>query len=105
MAIDAHAVRPELGRASGAGGPLGDSRSVQCSFMIHLVPDTAAKGPLGDASRKGRALGDNVRQTKQALTVFRGGGSPHATRAPTRAPSRAFPRRRALCTNRNVSMT
>src|SRR3954452_7192295 len=29
MAIDAHAVRPELEHASGAGGPLGDSRSVQ----------------------------------------------------------------------------
>src|SRR3954452_20866350 len=32
MAIDAHAVRPELEHASGAGGPLGDSRSVQPKF-------------------------------------------------------------------------
>ena len=34
-----------------------------------------------------------------ALVGFRGGGAHHATRAATRAPSRALPRRRALCTN------
>src|SRR5438309_256644 len=34
MAIEAHAVRPELEHASGAGGPLGDSRSVQPLVML-----------------------------------------------------------------------
>src|SRR4051794_26598086 len=31
--LDAHAVLPELGQASGTGGPLGDSRSVQRGFV------------------------------------------------------------------------
>src|SRR4051812_7067240 len=35
----------------------------------------------------------------EALIGFRGGGMPHPTKPPTRAPSRALPRRRALCTN------
>src|SRR3954451_17619628 len=34
-----------------------------------------------------------------ALVGFRGDGAHHLTRAAIRAPSRAFPRRRALCTN------
>src|SRR5215208_3379416 len=35
----------------------------------------------------------------EALVGFRGDGAHHLTRAAIRAPSRAFPRRRALCTN------
>src|SRR3954453_8825865 len=44
---------------------------------------------------------ETVRQTlkKEALVGFRGDGAHHMTRAAIRAPSRAFPRRRALCTN------
>jgi hypothetical protein len=38
-------------------------------------------------------------ETFMALIGFRGGGMPHPTKPPTRAPSRALPRRRALCTN------
>jgi hypothetical protein len=34
-----------------------------------------------------------------ALVGFRGGERPHPTKPPTRAPSRALPRRRTLCTN------
>src|SRR3954447_18035269 len=35
--LDAHAVLPELGHASGTGGPLGDSRSVQPPFLRHVT--------------------------------------------------------------------
>src|SRR3954467_5245241 len=38
-------------------------------------------------------------ETPMALVGFRGDGAHHLTRAAIRAPSRAFPRRRALCTN------
>jgi len=38
-------------------------------------------------------------KTGDALNGFRGGEVGHATKAATRAPSRALPRRRALCTN------
>src|SRR4051812_45907393 len=37
--------------------------------------------------------------TTEALVGFRGDGAHHLTKAAIRAPSRAFPRRRALCTN------
>ena len=46
----------------------------------------------GKMTRKARI--DSV-----ALVGFRGDGAHHLTRAAIRAPSRAFPRRRALCTN------
>src|SRR3954470_14873361 len=36
---------------------------------------------------------------QEALVGFRGDGAHHLTKAAIRAPSRAFPRRRALCTN------
>src|SRR6476469_5818408 len=38
-------------------------------------------------------------KTRVALVGFRGDGADQLTRAAIRAPSRAFPRRRALCTN------
>src|SRR5215211_4490219 len=37
-------------------------------------------------------------QTREALVGFRGAGLGHTTKAATSAPSRALPRRRALCT-------
>src|SRR5215213_1001296 len=42
---------------------------------------------------------DGVSLMTVALVGFRGDGAHHLTRAAIRAPSRAFPRRRALCTN------
>jgi hypothetical protein len=41
--LDAHAVLPELGQASGTGGPLGDSRSVQRSFTFVSDVCTSAR--------------------------------------------------------------
>jgi hypothetical protein len=52
--LDAHAVLPELGQASGTGGPLGDSRSVQRWF-----PETA---PQGNRARRGRFYDHLVRR-------------------------------------------
>ena len=51
----------------------------------------------GHLSRRPPARDDP--QTGMALVGFRGDGAPHLTRAAIRAPSRALPRRRALCTN------
>jgi hypothetical protein len=54
MAIDAHAVRPELEHASGAGGPLGDSRSVQPSFLLLGIEMILHPQPIGDGARHRR---------------------------------------------------
>src|SRR3954454_1055770 len=44
-------------------------------------------------------LGRTGAETLEALVGIRGDGVHHTTRAATRAPRRALPRRRALCTN------
>src|SRR3954470_17808339 len=53
--------------------------------------------PTGNAQGYGSQTGRGL--TRVALVGFRGDGAHHLTRAAIRAPSRAFPRRRALCTN------
>jgi len=53
---------------------------------------------LGEAlAERGILPGDVL--IAEALVGFRGVGLSHPTRASIRAPSRALPRRRALCTN------
>jgi hypothetical protein len=51
------------------------------------------------ATAHAQKLSDDDYIKRVALIGFRGGGMPHLTKPPTRAPSRALPRRRALCTN------
>src|SRR5215211_5318102 len=59
--------------------------SVEAAPVLEALPPTPQPVP-GPVSSK-------------ALVVFRGVGLSHRTKAATSAPSRALPRRRALCTN------
>ena len=64
------------------------------------MADTMAKAAgRGDTALYRNHPVKSCLQSSQALVVFRGVGPGHRTKAATSAPSRALPRRRALCTH------
>src|SRR5271165_1111539 len=67
------------------------------TYGIGIFTPTILAAAIGGKPDQVRSVSDVI--LNEALIGFRGGRLPHATRAPTRAPSRALPRRRALCTN------
>jgi alpha-ketoglutarate-dependent taurine dioxygenase len=73
------------------GQDLDDER--QMAFAEHFGELELPRSGRADVRRRLRP------EMSEALVGFRGDGAHHLTRAAIRAPSRAFPRRRALCTN------
>src|SRR5271166_5302984 len=74
-------------------------REVEIANGAQSIRRRAILEIIGQSLEPRRIVALKHQQFGEALIGFRGGRLPHATRAPTRAPSRALPRRRALCTN------
>jgi predicted transposase YbfD/YdcC len=76
-----------------------DHAPANFTTIKHIAHNLIRKAPGKDSLRLRRKVAAWDDDFLAALDGFRGGGLGHATRAATRAPSRALPRRRALCTN------
>ena len=101
--IDPDACEPAFTAEPGAGEPRIQARAADISknrvtWVTRVTKQkTPAFPPVLHCQSGNPSMETWV--TRVALNGFRGGEVGHATKAATRAPSRALPRRRALCTN------